>query len=257
MMRVFLSTLALLAMAACAPEVPDSGAGVGFGSYESYAERQAAREATLAGAALPAPTAVSTETLSGTAPLGGATALASAAPIGTAEALASTESAAAQDVAAATALALNSGRPVLDASPSNPAPAVVNAAGISEETNFDAVSAQRSIQDDAARRETLRSQYQVVQPTAVPTRNGASGPNIVDYALSTTHAVGTGMYSRLKLAAGQRYDRNCAKYPSADLAQQDFLLRGGPKTDRMGLDPDGDGFACSWDPSPFRRARSG
>ena len=140
---------------------------------------------------------------------------------------------------------------------SNPAPAVVNAAGISEETNFDAVSAQRSIQDDAARRETLRSQYQVVQPTAVPTRNGASGPNIVDYALSTTHAVGTGMYSRLKLAAGQRYDRNCAKYPSADLAQQDFLLRGGPKTDRMGLDPDGDGFACSWDPSPFRRARSG
>ena len=25
--------------------------------------------------------------------------------------------------------------------------------------------------------------------------------------------------------------------------------------DRMGLDPDGDGFACAWDPAPFRLAR--
>jgi len=24
----------------------------------------------------------------------------------------------------------------------------------------------------------------------------------------------------------------------------------------MGLDPDGDGFACSWDPTPFRLAGS-
>jgi len=31
----------VLALAACAPQVPDSGAGVGFGSYNDYAARQA------------------------------------------------------------------------------------------------------------------------------------------------------------------------------------------------------------------------
>mgnify|MGYP000454045377 CR=1 FL=1 len=46
----------------------------------------------------------------------------------------------------------------------------------------------------------------------------------------------------------------CAKYASADLAQEDFLQRGGPERDRKGLDPDGDGYACNWDPTPFRAA---
>ena len=245
-MRLILCGTALLAMAACAPDVPDSASGVGFGNYSTFNQKQAARDAQLSTSALPAQLAVSTETLSSTAP---------AAPIGTAEAIAATEEIEAEALASATAAALNLGRVPLEASPSNPPPAVVNAAGISEETNFSAVSAQRSIQDDAARRETLKSQYQVVQPTALPTRSGSTGPNIVDFALSTSNAVGTPLYKRLGIAAGQRYDRNCAKYPSADLAQQDFLARGGPKTDRMGLDPDGDGFACSWNPEPFRKVR--
>ena len=245
-MRLILCGTALAALAACAPEVPDSASGAGFENYATYSQKQAARDAQLSTSALPSPLAVSTETLSSAAP---------AAPIGTAEAIAATEEIEAEALATATAAALNSGRVPLDASPSNPPPAVVNAAGISEETNFSAVSAQRSIQDDAARRETLKSQYQVIQPTALPTRSGSTGPNIVEFALSTSNAVGTPLYKRLGIAAAQRYDRNCAKYPSADLAQQDFLARGGPKTDRMGLDPDGDGFACSWNPEPFRKVR--
>lgn len=48
--------------------------------------------------------------------------------------------------------------------------------------------------------------------------------------------------------------RNCAGYASPDQAQIDFLANGGPQRDRKGLDPDGDGFACGWDPSPFRSA---
>jgi hypothetical protein len=245
-MRLILCGTALAALAACAPEVPDSASGAGFENYSTYSQKQAARDAQLSTSALPLPLAVSTETLSSAAP---------AAPIGTAEAIAATEEIEAEALATATAAALNSGRVPLEASPSNPPPAVVNAAGISEETNFSAVSAQRSIQDDAARRETLKSQYQVIQPTALPTRSGSTGPNIVEFALSTSNAVGTPLYKRLGIAAAQRYDRNCAKYPSADLAQQDFLARGGPKTDRMGLDPDGDGFACSWNPEPFRKVR--
>ena len=37
-------------------------------------------------------------------------------------------------------------------------------------------------------------------------------------------------------------------------AQQAFLEAGGPERDRKGLDPDGDGYACAWDPTPFRAA---
>lgn len=46
----------------------------------------------------------------------------------------------------------------------------------------------------------------------------------------------------------------CAKFSSPDLAQEAFLSAGGPDRDRKGLDPDGDGYACSWDPRPFRTA---
>ena len=38
----------------------------------------------------------------------------------------------------------------------------------------------------------------------------------------------------------------CSKYPSPVLAQRAFLAEGGPQEDTLGLDPDGDGFACAW-----------
>lgn len=275
-MRMFLGGVALITLAACAQGVPDSGAGVGFGDYNAYKRAQAERELALAGRALPRPQAVSTEALSasGGAPGTGVntgfnTGVASqyaAAPIpGQAGSFAGSvvnpgvtpEDQAAEDIAAAATAALNSGTVPLQASPSNPPPPVVNAAGISEETNFEAVSAQRTIEDDAARRAALAAQYQVVQPTAVPTRAGGTVPNIVEYALSTTHAPGTKIYGRVGLNAAQRAARNCGKFASSDLAQQDFLARGGPQRDPQGLDPDGDGFACTWDPRPFQLARGG
>jgi hypothetical protein len=46
----------------------------------------------------------------------------------------------------------------------------------------------------------------------------------------------------------------CDRYRSKDEAQQDFLAKGGPERDAYGLDPDGDGYACGWDPRPFRLA---
>lgn len=231
MKRVFLVSAAALALAGCAPAVPDSGAGVGFGSYSEYEKQQAAREAQLSGGALPAPSAVSEETLgSGT-----------------------------DDVAAEASAVLDATRPdgqLVEASPSNPPPAVINAAGISKENDFDAVGSQRTIEDDAARREALKAQYQVVEATDVPVRTGREGPNIVEYALNTSNAKGQGIYRRVGLNLQAKYTRNCAKYPSPDLAQADFLERGGPERDRLGLDPDGDGYACTWDPAPFRAARA-
>ena len=241
-MRYILGSVALVALSACEPTVPDSGAGVGFGDYASYQEQQAAREAQLRGQAVPSAPNVSSETLSsgsGTAPAQGADLARDTQAV-----LAATRS--------------NSGQAPVDASPSNPAPVQVNnPVGISNENDFGAVDARRSIEDDAALRAQQQAQYQVIQPTAMPQRTGSSGPSIVEYALSTSHPVGASQYRRTGFNLQARYTTNCAKYPSPDLAQAEFLAKGGPAKDRLGLDPDGDGYACSWNPAPFRKAKSG
>ncbi|QBF32913.1 hypothetical protein [Thalassococcus sp. S3] len=246
-MRPILILLALGALAACAPTVPDSGAGVGF---DNSVDAQRARDAELTtGAALPPATAVSQETL---APAGGAPA-ASAAPA-TATAPSGGSGDAILDAAASLeATNANSGVPPLQASPSNPPPGQNNAA-ISDENDFDAVSSRQTIESDAQRIAQNRAQYQVVPPTALPSRAGNEQPNVVQYALDTSHPRGTRVYSRAGINMAARAERNCAAYASADQAQIDFLSKGGPQRDRMGLDPDGDGYACGWDPAPFRAA---
>lgn len=205
-----------LLLAGCAPEIPDSAAGVGFDSYQGY---QASRQAELSGrpAPVPAGPVIASET-AGTISFPAATAPAST----------------------ATAVAVD-----------------VNNPGISDEQNFDAVSARESIQSDAERIAANRQAYVVIQPTDLPARPGDGGPNIVAYALATNHPVGAQLYPRSGLNAQNRFLRACGGYASSDLAQEDFLARGGPERDRLGVDPDGDGYACYWDPTPFRAARNG
>lgn len=132
--------------------------------------------------------------------------------------------------------------------------AIAGHSAISNENNFDAVAAERSIQQDAAAIAQNRAQYQQIQPTAIPQRPDSSGGSaIVQFALQTSHPVGTQMYGRSAIRLTNTANA-CAKYPSADQAQIAFLEAGGPDRDRRGLDPDGDGYACGWDPSPFRAA---
>jgi len=83
---------------------------------------------------------------------------------------------------------------------------------------------------------------------------GAGGPNLFNYALATTHRVGEQRHTRRNLLRWQRWEAACAQYSNQDLAQEAFLAAGGPERDTENLDPDGDGFACWWDPSPFRQA---
>ncbi|MDT0682786.1 hypothetical protein RM543_08810 [Roseicyclus sp. F158] len=128
-------------------------------------------------------------------------------------------------------------------------------AELSDEQNFKAVAERETIESDAERLERQRAQYRQVQPGQLPQRTGEGGPNIVAYALQTSNSVGQPLYRRM-FASADKARRNCANYPSPDVAQRDFLARGGPQRDRLGIDPDGDGFACSWDPSGFRAARS-
>lgn len=239
--RALILVAAGLGLAACQPAIPDSGQGVGFG--DQFSAEQRARDAALTGQPIPAAPAVSAAPLGATPTPGSAEATAAE----TAAILAATRP------GGATAPApLSSGAEPVQASPLNPPPPVIDSAGISDENNFDAVSGQRSIEGDAARIAANRAQYQVIQPEALPDRADA-GPNIVAYALQTNHARGTKVYRR-SFTRQSTTDRNCAAYASPDQAQIDFLALGGPERDRQGLDPDGDGFACAWDPSPFRRA---
>jgi len=97
-----------------------------------------------------------------------------------------------------------------------------------------------------------RSQLVIVQPTGVPQQDPAV--NIALYAQQTTNAVGEPVHRRNRsagLGAG-----GCSRFQSADEAQRAFLASGGPERDPRNLDPDGDGFACRWDPTPYRLLRS-
>ncbi len=151
------------------------------------------------------------------------------------------------DIASATAAALaNTSVPAATPIASNNA--------ISDEQDFEAVSGRRTIESDAARIQQNSQTYEVVAPTAVPQRGTDGQPNIVQYALNTSNPVGTQLYSRAGFNLQAKAQRNCARYPSSDQAQIEFLASGGPQRDRKGLDPDGDGYACGWDPSTFRSA---
>jgi N-acetylmuramoyl-L-alanine amidase len=54
---------------------------------------------------------------------------------------------------------------------------------LSDEQDFDAVSARETIESDAERLARLRAEYQVVDPGALPERASGTGPNIVAFAL--------------------------------------------------------------------------
>lgn len=262
-MRVVVTLVALgsiLSLAACSPPVPDSAAGVGIDG-DPFAPPPAAGT-TITGDPLVPPARISSETL----PLANEplpTAPRSPASSSVASSYgAGSGSTAAADIAAETRAALqaagaNSGQAPVEASPSNPAPALIGNPGISDENNFDAVAARQTIESDAQRLANQRAQYQQVAPTALPSQTGSRDPNIVQYALSTSHPVGTKVYSRAGINLRSRSARNCAGFRSPDEAQIAFLQAGGPKRDRKALDPDGDGYACGWDPSPYRLAVRG
>lgn len=276
MKRLIGTAIGLCVLGACAPSIPDSGQGAGFdNSIVTQRAREAERAAQPPQSILPSATAISDEV---TGPLPGirvASAPQAAAPVPqtpsapleapmetTATALPPAAPAAqSQDTILAAAASLNGSaapaptRQVVEASPSNPAPAIVSGdSSLSDENDFQAVSQRESIESDAQRIEQNRAQYQQIAPTALPQRSGATQPNIVQYALETSHARGTRIYNRTGFNLNARAQRKCAAYASSDQAQIDFLDSGGPRRDRKGLDPDGDGFACSWDPTPFRAA---
>jgi hypothetical protein len=223
MQRFVLLSAAALSLAACQPQVPDSGRGAGFGTYGDYMRQ---RDGTLAGAPMASVAPFENQAIM-SGPIGSGT----GAPLDLAE-----------------------NRPRGDAPRTiQPQSGEIQRAGtsISDEQNFNAVAQRETIASDAERRRAQQAQYVQVQPTALPQRTEAQTANIVQFAVSTSHAPGTKMYSRGGIRF-KSYEASCAPFTSADLAQEEFLRRGGPNRDPLGVDPDGDGFACGWDPRPFR-----
>lgn len=239
--RVLIAAAAL-ALVACTPVVVPTERGVGFDDPTERALREA-QLSTPRGTIVPAPQVTSVTT--------------PAAP-GQSRAIPAQDLAAA-GIGQAQPAPVNLGSDPLrmqglDASPSNPAPVLANSAGLSDEQNFDAVSGRETIESDAERRAAQAAARQQVAPTAVPDRPRNVGPDIVAFALNAPNVRGQEWYSRSLLSSEGRFRRNCAGYATPDDAQRDFLARGGPERDRRGIDPDGDGFACGWDPAPFIQA---
>lgn len=249
-----LITMAFLA--GCAqPTVPDSGAvpggGVGFGDYNAYMrQREAQHRQQPTATTQPAPEAGV-----------GAAAVAAVRP---GAAFQQSQSALSQQPMTQPAAPIQLTTPPRPASaPPQPEtfltgpvatePAVQPRA-MSDEQDFNAVAARETIESDAARLAQQRAQYQEIRVDSVPGSGESGGPNIMAYALGTQHRVGEERYRRSHPLRWRRWESACAGYRTQDLAQEAFLSAGGPDRDPNHLDPDGDGFACWWDPQPFRDA---
>lgn len=216
-MRVFLISCGLLALAGCAGAPPDDPVqGVGFGNYDEYLAEQERRnrDAELQGGV------VNTQTVLPPDPNS-------------------------PDAIASDAVAAVGGTRTAAAAPNLDNPS------ISDEQDFGAVSARRSIDADADRLKASRQQYTVIAPSALPRRPGSDVQTPIEFALATRHPVGSKQYRRSGIG-GSKVAERCAGYRSDEQAQDAFLKAGGPDRDRFGIDPDGDGYACGWNPSIYR-----
>jgi hypothetical protein len=141
------------------------------------------------------------------------------------------------------------GAPLSALSPSAPTRTAGTSTGVSEQQftpqPFGAAQPDRLIERDFVPQ---------VRVSETELSSGSGGPNLFVYALSTQHNVGEQRYTRNNPLRWRRSESACAQFASQDLAQEAFLAAGGPDRDPNHLDPDGDGFACWWDPTPFRQA---
>lgn len=254
-MRYILPCLSLLVIAGCQP--PDTeirSGGVGFESYSEYQNRRLAEASQRNYAQV--------QTVPGPVP-NAAVPYPQTASAGTGAPTAAELAQAGVSGASALAVAQQQPAPVYPQTNSTTlaaAPATTVAAqptsnvGISDEQDFSAVSSRETIESDKQRIAENRAQYQQIQPTELPERTGKiAGPQLIEYALKAPNRLGEAIYKRS--GSGNGSERACARYDSPEAAQEAFLKSGGPKRDPKNLDPDGDGFACFWDPTPFQKAR--
>ena len=122
---------------------------------------------------------------------------------------------------------------------------------VSDEQDFASVVQRETIESDSQRIKENEENLLIYDPIDHPEKAGQS--DVVSFALNTKHTPGTVLFRRNTLFfSREQYLERCNAYIDSEAAQQAFLDAGGPEEDELKLDPDGDGFACSWNPVKYR-----
>ena len=95
----------------------------------------------------------------------------------------------------------------------------------------------------------VREKRIVIEPGDIP--DIIATVNIATYARSTNNPIGKRVFKRNYIKTNND-PNNCARFIVKDDSQRYFLANGGPELDPLKLDPDGDGYACFWNPESFR-----
>ena len=95
----------------------------------------------------------------------------------------------------------------------------------------------------------VRAKRIIIEPGDIP--DIIAKVNIAAYARSTSNPIGKRVFKRNYIKSNS-YPNKCARFMVKDDAQRYFLANGGPELDPLKLDPDGDGYACFWNPESFR-----
>ena len=95
----------------------------------------------------------------------------------------------------------------------------------------------------------VREKRIIIQPGDIP--DIIATVNIAAFARSTINPVGKRIYGRNYIRSSNE-PNNCSRFRIKDDSQRYFLANGGPELDPLKLDPDGDGYACFWNPEVFR-----
>lgn len=85
-----------------------------------------------------------------------------------------------------------------------------------------------------------------------PATYATSETVLTRYAVAVSNNPGVSRFKRVGRADADTTEA-CSAFSGAEAAQVSFIARGGPNADPLGLDPDGDGFVCGWDPVPYRK----
>ena len=128
--------------------------------------------------------------------------------------------------------------------------------GLSENHNHIDLSlstlAQQNIDKEKAAKKLEDARKERIEIEISNSSNSSDYVNVAKFARDTKNKKGEKIFTRLSFSIYDNWNE-CSKFKTKDEAQRKFLKDGGPYKDKFNLDPDGDGFACDWDPEIYRK----
>ena len=128
--------------------------------------------------------------------------------------------------------------------------------GLSENHNYIDLSlstlTQQNIEKEKAAKKLEDARKERIEIEVNNSLNFSDYVNVAKFARDTKNNKGEKIFTRLSFSIYDNWNE-CSKFKTKDEAQRKFLKDGGPYKDRFNLDPDGDGFACDWDPEIYRK----